>query len=431
MEEKKFWEYGPLLVSANKKYLKNGEKPFFWMGDTAWLLFQKCSLEEARLYMENRKAKGFSVIQATIIHMAEGSKTVRADYRTEAFWEHCDAILEMAKELGLYMGLLPAWGSLVKNQYITEDNVEKYADFLASRYGAYPNVIWILGGDIRGTDGLGVYNRFGRRLKEKTTNQLIGFHPFGRTSSSLWFHKEPWLDFNMFQSGHRRYDQVTLGEWDDNNGKEGWFGEDNWKYVKRDLSYSIKKPTVDGEPSYEWIPQGLHNPEEPYWQASDVRRYAYWSVFQGAMGHTYGDNAVMQFYNSWEEPGSYGVKELWTEAIHHEGSCQMKHLVDLMESVDFQNGAPLEQVLEEQKEGYHYIAVFAGETYIFCYSYLGEPFTLNLEGYKGKKLMASWYDPASGVYSPFGKLLTGKNTFSPVKKYSNGNDWVLRIDIIS
>ncbi len=363
--------------------------------------------------------------------MAEGSKTVRADYRTEAFWEHCDAILEMAKELGLYIGLLPAWGSLVKNQYITEDNIEEYADFLAGRYGAYPNVIWILGGDIRGTDGLGVYNRFGRRVKEKTTNQLIGFHPFGRTSSSFWFHKEPWLDFNMFQSGHRRYDQVTLGEWDDNNGKEGWFGEDNWKYVKRDLSYSIKKPTVDGEPSYEWIPQGLHNPEEPYWQASDVRRYAYWSVFQGAMGHTYGDNAVMQFYNSWEEPGSYGVKELWTEAIHHEGSCQMKHLVDLMESVDFQNGAPLEQLLEEQKEGYHYIAVFAGETYIFCYSYLGETFTLNLEGYKGKKLMASWYDPASGVYSPFGKLLAGKNTFSPVKKYSNGNDWVLRIDIIS
>ncbi len=288
MEEKKFWEYGPLSISENKKYLKNGEKPFFWMGDTAWMLFQKCNLKEAQLYMENRKAKGFSVIQATIIHMAEGSKTVRADYRTEAFWEHCDAILEMAKELGLYIGLLPAWGSLVKNQYITEDNIEEYADFLAGRYGTYPNVIWILGGDIRGTDGLGVYNRFGRRLKEKTTNQLIGFHPFGRTSSSFWFHKEPWLDFNMFQSGHRRYDQVTLGEWDDNNGKEGWFGEDNWKYVKRDLSYSIKKPTVDGEPSYEWIPQGLHNPEEPYWQASDVRRYAYWSVFQGAMGHTYG-----------------------------------------------------------------------------------------------------------------------------------------------
>ena len=25
MEEKKFWEYGPLSISENKKYLKNGE----------------------------------------------------------------------------------------------------------------------------------------------------------------------------------------------------------------------------------------------------------------------------------------------------------------------------------------------------------------------------------------------------------------------
>ncbi len=56
MEEKKFWEYGPLSISENKKYLKNGEKPFFWMGDTAWMLFQKCNLKEAQLYMENRKA---------------------------------------------------------------------------------------------------------------------------------------------------------------------------------------------------------------------------------------------------------------------------------------------------------------------------------------------------------------------------------------
>jgi hypothetical protein len=27
-----------------------------------------------------------------------------------------------------------------------------------------------------------------------------------------------------------------------------------------------------------------------------VRRYAYWSVFAGSCGHTYGHNAIMQFY---------------------------------------------------------------------------------------------------------------------------------------
>lgn len=430
MENKKFWEYGALQVSENKKYLTNGGRPFFWMGDTAWLLFQKCSLAEARLYLENRKAKQFNVIQATLVHMVMENEVVRTDFDSEEYWKNCDEIVSIAEELGLYMGLLPAWGSLVKEKYITEENVERYADFLAARYGDRPNVIWILGGDIRGTDGLEIYRKLGNRLKEKTKNQLIGFHPFGRTSSSLWFHEEPWLDFNMFQSGHRRYDQVSLGEWDDNNGKEGWFGEDNWKYVNRDHSYEVMKPTVDGEPSYEWIPQGLHDPQEPFWQAADVRRYAYWSVLQGAMGHTYGDNSVMQFYNTPEKPGSYGVKEVWTDAIHHEGSCQMSHLVSLMESVDFQNGKPSEELLAgEQKEKYHHISVFAGEDYILCYDYLGEEFTLKLGAYAGKSLRAAWFDPASGVYSPLGEIKAEETAFKPVPKYSNGNDWVLKIEI--
>ena len=59
-------------------------------------------------------------------------------------------------------------------------------------------------------------------------------------------------------------------------------------------AYKPIKPVIDGEPSYEDIPIGLHFPEGPRWQASDVRRYAYWDVFAGAFGHTYGHNAIMQ-----------------------------------------------------------------------------------------------------------------------------------------
>ena len=33
--KRKYWEDGPLCVSENKKYLRAGETPFFWMGDTA------------------------------------------------------------------------------------------------------------------------------------------------------------------------------------------------------------------------------------------------------------------------------------------------------------------------------------------------------------------------------------------------------------
>mgnify|MGYP002574438527 CR=1 FL=1 len=50
----KYWERGALRVSENRKYLKNGDTPFFWLGDTAWLLLQQSSGEDARIYLKNR-----------------------------------------------------------------------------------------------------------------------------------------------------------------------------------------------------------------------------------------------------------------------------------------------------------------------------------------------------------------------------------------
>lgn len=56
--------------------------------------------------------------------------------------------------------------------------------------------------------------------------------------------------------------------------------EDNWRYVEDALSMTPLKPVLDAEPSYEGIPQGLHDPAQPLWRDCDVRRYGYWSVLR-------------------------------------------------------------------------------------------------------------------------------------------------------
>src|SRR5690606_16009942 len=62
---------GPLKVSANGRYFTTASgAPFFWLGDTGWLLFNKLTREEAEKYLENRRAKGFNVIQAMLVHNA-------------------------------------------------------------------------------------------------------------------------------------------------------------------------------------------------------------------------------------------------------------------------------------------------------------------------------------------------------------------------
>lgn len=423
-----------LSVSANGKYLLQGDRPFFWLGDTAWLMLQKLEKEDMRTYLRNRKEKGYNVIQTVLVHtlpgVSENGSSLAPGIRNvkeASYWEFVEMALDMAEEMGLYLGLLPSWGSLVKDGILNRDNIAGYADFLGRRFQKYSNIIWILGGDVRGDDGKDVYPLEAEVLKRYNPERLITYHPFGRTSSSLWFHDARWLDFNMFQSGHRRYDQASLGEWDDNGGKETFFGEDNWKYVERDHSYHVIKPTLDAEPSYEGIPQGLHDPRNPYWEEWDVRRYAYWSVFAGSAGHTYGSNAIMQFHTEKEGKGAYGVRENWQDAMHHPGAAQMQYLKELMESVDFINGMPEDRMLLfGQKERYHRVAVFAGEDYVLCYDYSGDQFLLDLNRYKESPMDAYWMNPQDGTYSYITTLQgVRKWLASPVARHGRANDWVL------
>ena len=108
-----------LHVSQNGCYLMQGNTPFFWLGDTAWLMLLKLNEDEIYTYLRNRKEKGYNVIQTVLIHspsqvditssLAPGKK----DVTQPAYWNFVDHILDIAEQMGLYIGLLPAWGSLM------------------------------------------------------------------------------------------------------------------------------------------------------------------------------------------------------------------------------------------------------------------------------------------------------------------------------
>src|SRR5471032_3410348 len=57
-----------IQVSANHRFFMAGGKPFFWLGDTGWLLFSKMNREEAEQYLDTRAKQGFNVIQAMVVH---------------------------------------------------------------------------------------------------------------------------------------------------------------------------------------------------------------------------------------------------------------------------------------------------------------------------------------------------------------------------
>src|SRR5215207_3198687 len=106
-----------LKVSENKRFLvREDDKPFFYLGDTAWELFHRLNREDTRTYLANRARKGFTVIQAVVLAEFDGLTEPNAyghlplrdkdpTRPVEGYFEHVDWVVKTAEERGLYVGM--------------------------------------------------------------------------------------------------------------------------------------------------------------------------------------------------------------------------------------------------------------------------------------------------------------------------------------
>ena len=137
---------------------------------------------------------------------------------------------------------------------------------------------------------------------------------------------------------------------------------------------------TDGDRHY--VTEALRVSDNGYFlveEDGDVRRYAYWSVFAGCFGFTYGHNIVMQFYQQSDPEPAFGAKIFWDEAIHAPGASQMKHLKDLMLSRPFLERIPDQSIIGgSQGNRYDFLAATRGENYAFIYCYNGRDIEINM-----------------------------------------------------
>lgn len=424
----------PLKVSENHRYLVTADgKPFFYLGDTAWELFHRLKREDAELYLKDRAAKRFNVIQAVVL--AEfGGLTVPNAYGhlplanndpmkpNEDYFKDVDAIVDQAASLGLYVGMLPTWGDKVNKKWgqgpeiFNPKNAGVYGEFLGKRYKDEP-IIWILGGDrpVESETQMAIWRAMAEGLRKGDGGaHLITYHPNGLRSSSEWLQKEPWVDFNMLQSGHGARDIIDWGmTWDD-------------------YQRAPARPVVNGEANYEDHPINWQ-PQNGYFNDFDVRRECYWAVFAGACGQTYGCHDVWQFYGKGREPISAARTE-WKEALKLPGASQMQHLRALMESRPYLTRVPDQSLLNSPQgnDGDHCQATRdSAGSYAFVYVPNGRPVKVDLTKLSGPRLKVWWYDPRDGGANPAGDMDNkGVQEFAPPAPGKPGaaNDWVLVLD---
>ena len=410
------WAHGSLKVSDGGLYLQHEDgTPFFWLGDTGWLLPQRLDRDEAEHYLRKTAHDGYNVVQIQVLNGVPsfnryGAMSHPDGWNLDAvskpgeygYWEHMDHIIDAAERNGIYIGMVCIWGGLVKGGYISEEQAVKYGKFLADRYKDKKNIIWIIGGDIQGNIKTEVWDALARSIKDNDPNHIMTFHPRGRTTSARWFADRDWLDFHMFQSGHRRYGQ-RMGNKDYPIPDDT--EEDSWMYVDSVRKYQPVRPVLDGEPSYENIPQGLHGADEPLWNDKDVRRYAYWSVFAGSCGHTYGHNNIMQFSRP-GIPGAYfadGIKKPWYVAIDDSGRLQMKYLKRLMLAFPYFDRVGDQSLVIDNGVKYDRIIATRGNDYALAYNHTGRPMKIDLSRISGAEKNVWTMNPSDGCLHYVGK----------------------------
>ena len=420
-----------LRISDNSRFFSlEDETPFFWLGDTAWELFHKLNLEEIDYYFQTRAKQGFNIIQAVLLSELDGIKT--GNYygkkpltKTEqsydpsmplvdeefSYWDMVDAVIAMAEKYQLYLALLPSWGDKwnlahgVGPVVFDERNAYDYGCFLGKRYKECNHIVWVMGGDrdLHTLEHFNIIKAMVKGIKDEGATQLMTMHPMGCKSSSHYFHEDEWLDFNMIQSSH------------------GSRNYPNYKMIEEDYHRYPIKPVLEGEARYEDIAIGFQ-PSNGYFDESDIRQSAYWAVFSGACGYTYGHNSIWAMIREQEVNETYIMD--WRKALSRPGSGQMNHLKKLMLSYSSFDWIPASNLIKDNQDGANHITACKGKDYVLVYSPNGVPFEfVDSMGMLVTKDLR-WFNPRSGE-----EIIQRDNNCEAVRLIpptsGRGQDWIL------
>ena len=406
--------------------------PFFYLADTAWMLFNKLTDDDARRLFKDRAEKGFTVIQSVVFRDLFDPNTPNVagapPFLTEAdmhavemnpVWlDRVVRLTRLAGEYGLVMGLLPTWGDKWNAHSNSAGPVimdassgRRYCRRLSDRLGECGNVIWILGGDspLQTRGHVELLRAMAEGIRAGASgDRLIAFHPPGPGSSEA-LHSEPWLDFHALQTSHIKPNVP------------------NYAFIERLFGIRPAKPCLDMEPNYELSPMfaigwhGVQPPRSATFSAYDVRKAYYRSVLAGAAGFTYGCEPVRQLVRRGDRVHVWdGVDmPLWTDAIHAPGSSQLAMLKGLLLERSYFTRVPAQELLLPLRQAgawadelsiampsalahntdpvAHIAAARCSEGgYVMAYTPVRQMVILDTAGLRSKRLRLSAYNPETG-----------------------------------
>ena len=445
----------PLDISKDKHYLidKSGTH-FFWLADTAWELFQKLNLEESEKYLSTRQEQGFNVIQAAILyenaidypinqelisdHILNGlnsdtNNAIQSDFN---YWNHVEKIIRQAIAKEMKIALLPCWDEYVATNLTQEHFLNNprtaydYGFLVGSRLKKYKDhIIWMIGGDRlpeEHNSTIPIWQALAEGITDAISDKPLFDNSADYQKTFMTFHLN-----NTVEEWARNEEWIDMIIWGSYQNKRN----DGSAYQLAMVNYEQKltKPTLNSEACFELMPIGYdwESYEQGYFDEIDVRKAAYWSIFSGACGHTYGCHPIWQMYNANDavSPMTKANLKIWSDALYEPGAQQMGILKSLFSRFYPEAFSPLNiinQVSNDPKT--HQCALSSNKTCL-VYTPYGLMVQILMDKIPFEATKAYWFNPRNGdkikEKSFNNRLLV--LLLTPPGSLDRNNDWVLII----
>ncbi len=438
-------------VSDNHRFLvKKDGTPLVWIGDTLWD-WHKLKPPELDEYLDKRASQGFTVIQTQIA--AYGKATYNGQWcfggpkhkditkPQDEYWRYGDLWLEKIEQRGMYAAVGLSWIINHWSKYdkagdpakrFSETDFYNYGKWVGNRYKDRNNIIWLgLNEATYSNAPVDKIKAVCRGIRDGDSGcKILTLHPLAGGGTSRVF--GDFVDFNAWQTA-RLLAPASLPYLRSVSGWEDAGTLTVWEAIAADYEKSPAKPVIDLEAWYEghlddMLGGGRSNCRATAWHC---RRRAYFVIFAGSFGHTYGAEGL-----------AYQIKgDSWKQGLHLPGGEDMGHITRLLILPErpFLKLVPDQSLITSgQSSSYdsHKQAARASDgSYAYIYSADGSSFSVDLTrlGSRGEAIKAKWFNPRTGDYQatggPYDRVT--RQSFDPPGSPAADNDWILVLHVSS
>ena len=401
----------PLHLETGKRYLLDAQnRPFLIQGDSPWSLIVQLTREEVDTYLETRRQQGFNTVLVELIEHKFSDNppnnaynvapfTRPGDFSTpnEAYFAHAEYVIAKAAEKGILVLLAPAYmgyeggdeGWYAEMRANGATKLRAYGQYVANRFRAYDNILWVQGGDYDAPDRT-LARAIANGIRDiDTTGKWLQTYHGNRGTAALEYlstTSDPWLNVNNIYSSP---DTVV--------------SEARIQYSGSSMPFLL-------------IEAGYENYEI---DGAGVRAQAYQAVLSGAMGQLMGNFPVWYFGSGWQA------------ALTTTGAATLGHLPELFRStgIPWWNLVPdSNRTVLTSSAGSGLSGAAAARTNdgsaVLVFTPVSRTLTIDMSKLSGSQVSARWFNPATGAFatisgSPFAN--SGTRSFTS----PSGRDSVL------